>query len=103
MGAHYPDISDAVDSLKKGRIIEISHTVFKSRRAEIYYKLTKRGLEAIIDEFSDAKIFWKAIISYCKLSKHPISPTEFDKYYKAFEAKYLRYRQAYHFFFRLTL
>jgi hypothetical protein len=101
LDAHYPDISDAVESLKKGEIIKQSRADFaRGRRAEIYYKLTKRGLEVIVDEFSDPEIFWKAMISYCELSKHPISPEEFAKYYKPFEAKYLGYRQAHDFFFQ---
>lgn len=71
VNAHYPDVSDAVDSLKKAKIIEQSRIDFgKGRRAERYYKLTKRGLEAVIDEFSDPEIFWNAIISYCRLNEH---------------------------------
>lgn len=101
VNAHYPDISDAVESLKKERIIEQSRADFaKGRRAEIYYKLTERGLEIIIDEFSDPDIFWQAIISYCELSKRPVSSEEFDKYYKPFEAKHLGYSQGNDFFFQ---
>jgi len=102
LDAHYPDISDAIESLKKEKIIEQSHVDFKSKRPEKYYKLTNRGLEVIIDEFSDPEIFWKAIISYCELSKNPISQAEFDKYYKPFEAMYLGYYKAYDFLFQFN-
>ena len=99
VNAHYPDISDAVESLKKGRIIKQSRADFgKGRRAEIYYKLTDRGLEAIIDEFPDTETFWKSMISYCSLSEKPVRPEEFDKYYKAFEDKYIGYSQIHDFF-----
>lgn len=102
VNAHYPDVSDAVESLKKERIIEQSRVDFaKGRRPEIYYKLTKRGLEAVINEFSDPEIFWSTIISYCILNKYPLSPKEFDKYYRPFETKYLGYRNAHEFFFQV--
>jgi DNA-binding MarR family transcriptional regulator len=100
LDTHYSDISDAVNILQKRKIIEVSYADFKSRRAEIYYKLTKRGLEVIVDEFSEPEIFWKAMISYCKLSKHPISGKEFARYYKPFEAKYLGFHQSHEFFFQ---
>lgn len=99
---HYSDISDAIDSLKKEKIIKQSRVNFKSKNPEIYYKLTNRGLEVIIDEFSDPEIFWNALISYCELSKNPISQAEFDKYYKPFEAMYLGYHQAYDFLFQFN-
>ena len=99
VNAHYPDVSDAVDSLKKGMIIKQSRVDFgKGRRAEIYYKLTDKGLEAIIDEFPDAETFWKSMIPHCSLSEKLIRPEEFDKYYKAFEDKYIGYSQIHHFF-----
>jgi len=101
IGAHYSDISDAVDALKGGKIIKRSRLDSdKGRRAEIYYKLTKRGLEASIDEFADPEIFWKAVISYCKLSKDTLSPEEFNKYYKTFETKYVGYSKIRDFFFQ---
>ncbi|HEY7570077.1 MAG TPA: hypothetical protein VH796_01790 [Nitrososphaeraceae archaeon] len=100
LDANYPDISDAIELLKKKKIIVMSRADMKSRRAEIYYKLTKRGLEAIIDEFADPEVFWKAVISYCELSKDTLSPEEFNKYYKTFEAKYVGYSQARDFFFQ---
>jgi DNA-binding MarR family transcriptional regulator len=101
LGAHYPDISDAIESLKKENIIEQSHVDFKSKRHEIYYKLTNRGLEAIIDEFSEPEIFWKAIISYYELSSNPIKKDEFNKYYNAFETKFVGYSQTLDFFFQI--
>ncbi len=100
LNAHYPDISDATELLKKRKIIEWSRDDHKSRRAEHYYKLTRRGLEVIIDEFPDLEIFWKGIINYCYLSKNSISSEDFDVYYKAFEAKYVGYSQTLDFFFQ---
>jgi DNA-binding PadR family transcriptional regulator len=99
---YYPDISDAVEILKKLEIIEKSRVDRKSRRPEQYYKLTKTGLEAVLDEFSDAEIFWRAMISYCELSKHPINREEFDNYYKSFEANYLGYHQSYDILFQFN-
>jgi DNA-binding PadR family transcriptional regulator len=100
LDTHYSDIFDAVEILKKKQIIEEYRVDKRSRRPEQYYKLTKRGLEIVIDEFSDPEIFWKGIIFYCELSKLPVSSEEIDKYYKPFEAKHLGYSQGNDFFFQ---
>ena len=38
------------------------------------------------------------MMSYCSLSEKPVRPEEFDKYYKAFEDKYIGYSQIHDFF-----
>jgi len=90
----YSDVSNAIDSLKKRRIIKINSFAMKGRRDKRYFALTEKGLKAFIDEsyFShkpSSEEFWKAIIWYCMLNPEQISFHEIEKYCSSFESKYL--------------
>src|SRR5437870_10226623 len=74
LSANYPDVSDAVKALCEYSLIVFSYSDFSSRRAQRYYKITARGLDALIKEDPTPTEFWRAIIWFCKIAKKDIDP-----------------------------
>jgi DNA-binding MarR family transcriptional regulator len=48
LDANYPDISDAMDSLKKRDFIRFSENKGSRRNPEKFYKITESGLKALL-------------------------------------------------------
>jgi hypothetical protein len=92
-GSDYSDVSNAIDSLLKRRMIRISSPAIAGRRDKRYYALTSKGLEAFIDESaspsSSSEEFWKAIIWYSMLNPKQVSFSDIEKPCSQFESKYL--------------
>jgi hypothetical protein len=92
-GSDYSDVSNAIDSLLKRRMIRISSPAIAGRRDKRYYALTGKGLEAFIDESaspsSSSEEFWKAIIWYYMLNPKQVSFSDIEKPCSQFESKYL--------------
>ena len=88
--SHYANVYDAFTVLIADHIIEFSYSYksFKSRRGEIYYKLTGQGLNEFIDQGISPGEFWIAIAWFCKLGKRHITKDEFERYYSLFAQKY---------------
>lgn len=89
---NYPDVSDAMDSLASNdkRFIKLSHVSHKSHRPEKFYKITERGLRALLDEeMTNVDLFWKVIILLSIFGKSEIYEDEFEKYYQQFIEQYL--------------
>lgn len=90
LGAKYPDVSDAIEALKREKLVVHSFADFKSSpRPEQYYKLAHRGLETFIELNTSPHDFWNAIVWFCKLSKMKIDSTTFQGTYDRFEQKEL--------------
>ena len=67
----YSDVSNAIESLMKRKMIRVSSLAMAGRRDKRSYALTSKGLDAFIDESSSpssSEGFWKAIIWYCMLN-----------------------------------
>jgi hypothetical protein len=92
LGSNYPDVSDAMDSLASSnkKFIKFTHVSFKSPRQEKFYKITERGLRALLaEDKTNVDLFWKEIILLSIFSKSEINQDEFEEYYRQFTEKYL--------------
>ena len=95
LNSNYSDISYAMDALAAtGRqFIKLSHETGR-RRPEKFYKITEKGLRALLaicinvtskESIITSIVFWKLILLLSVASKRPISSEELDNYYIQFE------------------
>lgn len=92
LGSNYPDVSDAMDSLASNdkKFIKFTHVSHESPRQEKFYKITERGLRALLaEDMTNVDLFWKEIILLSIFSKIEINQDEFEEYYRQFTEKYL--------------
>jgi hypothetical protein len=54
-----------------------------------FYKLSKRGLLAFIEENPSPYDFWVAMMHYCSLNSEAVDKAEFNKYYDLFIKKFV--------------
>jgi hypothetical protein len=54
-----------------------------------FYKLSKKGLLAFIDENPSPHGFWVAMMHYCSLNSEAVDKAEFNKYYDLFIQKFV--------------
>jgi hypothetical protein len=90
--SNYPDVSDAMDSLASNdkKFIKFTHVSHKSPRQEKFYKITEKGLRALLaEDMTNVDLFWKEIILLSIFSKSEINQDEFEEYYRQFTEKYL--------------
>jgi hypothetical protein len=92
LGSNYPDVSDAMDSLASSnkKFIKFTHVSYKSPRQEKFYKITERGLRALLaEDKTNVDLFWKETILLSIFSKSEVNQDEFEEYYRQFTEKYL--------------
>jgi hypothetical protein len=98
---HYPDVSDAIEGLKKRQFIEpkLSSSLHSKPRQRRFFQLTRNGLQAFIDGKPSPVDFWKAMYWFCKLSEGKMDWNTFDALCHRFEEIYLGYTpHHWHFF-----
>lgn len=67
---------------------DIKYTII-GRNPEKFYKITEKGLRAILEVKIYQEEFWRAIILLCIYGNEPISEAEFEEYYRKFEYDFL--------------
>ncbi len=87
LSANYSDVFDAVKSLNGLGLIKKTSGPHLTRR-EIFYKLTKKGFCAFLNEDHKPEEFWVAIVSSCK-SHSQVLDNEFQGYFNLFIDKYI--------------
>jgi DNA-binding PadR family transcriptional regulator len=98
--ANYPDVSNAMDALLAKKFIRLSAKYQTSgRNPEKFYKITERGLRALLEIRLSAEEFWRAIILLCMSSEKPIAQREFEDYYRKFESNLLGHFNIHGYFF----
>ncbi len=104
LSANYPDVSDAMGALLSKDFIKLSAKVRTSgQNPEKFYKITERGLRALLDVRLLQDEFWRAITLLCVCSKNPISQKEFEDYYHKFERNLLGHFNIHGYFFLTPL
>ena len=63
--------------------------------------ITKEGLKLLISDEPSPDKFWKALVGFCHHSHSCINSDEFEKFYKAFINKYLKYSSVHGYSFQL--
>jgi hypothetical protein len=96
---HYPEISQAFDSLEKKGMIKFSRGEPGRGRKERFYKITEEGIISLLGENPQPHLFWQAVIKYCQLSTKVVTLDEVEFFYDFFIHKYLKY-SADHIFYR---
>jgi DNA-binding PadR family transcriptional regulator len=100
LSANYPDVSNAMDALLATKFIKLSAKYRTTgHNPEKFYKITERGLRALLDIRLSTEEFWRAIILLCMSSKKPITQKEFEDYYKKFEQNFLGHFNIHGYFF----
>jgi hypothetical protein len=101
---NYPDVSDAMHHLLSKRFIILSEKIRTSgRNPEKFYKITEKGLRALLEVNLYPEEFWRAIILLCIYSKKPISEEKFKEYYHKFEYDFLGHLDIQGYFFLTPL
>lgn len=101
---NYPDISDAMDDLLSKGFIKLSCRIKTTgRNPERFYKITERGLRAILEVKLDQDEFWRAITLLCISSKKQVRESEFRNYYHKFESGFIGHFNVQGYFFLTPL
>jgi DNA-binding PadR family transcriptional regulator len=104
LGANYPDVSDAMDALLVKKLIKLSDKYRTTgRNPEKFYKITEKGLRALLSITLPPDEFWKATVLLCMVSKKPITQEEFENYYRKFERNFLGHFGIRGYFFLIPL
>jgi DNA-binding PadR family transcriptional regulator len=104
LDANYPDISNAMDALLAKKFIRLSVKYQTSgRNPEKFYKITEKGLRALLEIRLSAEEFWRSIILLCMSSEKPITQKDFEDHYKKFERNFLGHFNIHGYFFLTPL
>src|SRR5919106_2083659 len=96
LGANYPDISNSIDALAKLEFIKISgKKLTTGRNYEIFYKITEKGLQGLMEIKLDKYEFWKVIILLCMISNRPLDEQELEYYFNKYEHGILSHHSAF--------
>jgi hypothetical protein len=90
LGANYPDVSDSMDALVKLQFIKISgKRLTTGHNYEKFYKITEKGLRALLEINLDKSEFWKVIILLCMCSSRSVHGLELEHYFGKYEHGFL--------------
>ena len=104
LSANYPDVSNAMDALLAKKFIRLSAKYQTSgRNPEKFYKITEKGLRALLEIRLSAEEFWRSIILLCMSSEKPITQKDFEDHYKKFESNFLGHFNIHGYFFLTPL
>jgi hypothetical protein len=88
----HSDIVESFNKLKKLEFIEIKESKISRGRLQNKFKITEKGLEALLnDEFINPLNFWKILYGYFSNSDNAINENNIDRYFKTFFGYYFKY------------
>jgi DNA-binding MarR family transcriptional regulator len=88
---HYPEISQAFDSLEKKGMIKFSRGEPGRGRKERFYKITEKGIASLMVENPQPRLFWQALLQYCQRKEAVVSLDDVELLFGFFIQKYLKY------------
>ena len=100
LGAYYPDVSDSMKALSKLEFIKKSgRGLTTGHNYEQFYRITEKGLKALLEIKLDNDEFWKVAILLCMCSSRNLNKHELERYFSKYEYGFLGHRNIQGFFF----
>ena len=88
----HSDIVESFEKLKTIGFIEIKEKIIGRGRPQNKFKITEKGVEALLnDEFINPLNFWKILFGYFSSPTNAINDTNIQKYFNTFLEYYLKY------------
>jgi hypothetical protein len=101
---NYPDVSNSMKTLSNSKFIELSEKrLTTGHNYERFYKITERGLRALLTVKLDKEEFWKIITLLSIYSKLSVDEQEFELYFDNFEREFLGHSNIHGYFFLTAL